>query len=90
MAGLGRPPGRTSIVPVNEILTNARIRTDYWDMEGLFESLSNTELALSWCARRRLIRNTSVQIVNGCVTCSDSGKVQMVFDGVARVDISSL
>lgn len=54
----GRPRNKTSIVAANEVMTAQAIRMELWHLATLSPELDNTESALQWCARRRLLHNT--------------------------------
>lgn len=55
----GRPRGITQIVPINEVMNAVQITNEeIWRLRTLLPNLNDTDIALQWCARRRLIRNT--------------------------------
>lgn len=62
---VGKPRGRTTIVPPNEILTLQSMENEEnWCLASLLENTHDTITALQWCARRGLIRNTLI-----CANC---------------------
>lgn len=67
-----------NIVPNNEVMTSFDIRNEeVWRLATLLPEISDTESALQWCARRRLIKNGM-----SCGVCQQQCKLHLYSHGV--------
>jgi hypothetical protein len=79
MAGI--PRGPTVIVHANEVLNRqGMLNEEVWRLETLFTHLGDEQLALQWCARRRLVRNTMT-----CGQCQQLCTLNRFVDGIDGV-----